>query len=109
MVPGFQQVNVPDNGGDAILVTAPRLKVRRQVRRASKRAHFRRVGDQVRVAHADFLVVFVRVHGDQLDVHVAELDVRIVVVDVLHDGRAVRGCRPSRGGHHVVIAPLVVP
>ena len=109
MVPGFQQVNVPDDGGDAVLIAAASLEVRSQVRGVTERGHLRGVGDQICVADADFLVVFVRVHGDQLDIHVAQLDVRVVVVDVLNDGCTVRGCGPPRGGHHVVVAPLVVP
>ena len=75
----------------------------------TERVHLRGVGDQICVADADFLVVFVRVHGDQLDIHIAQLDVRVVVVDVLNDGCTVRRCGPPRGGHHVVVAPLVVP
>ena len=39
MVPGFQQVDVPDDGGDAVLVAAASLEVRSQVRGVTERVH----------------------------------------------------------------------
>ena len=109
MVTSFEHVDVADDRGDAVLVAAASFEVGGQVRGVPEGAHLRGVRDEVRVAHTGPLVIFGGVSGDDLNIHVAQRDVGVVVVDVLHDRRAVRALRPLRGRHHVVVDPLVVP
>ena len=109
MVTGLEHVDVADDRGDAVLVAPASLEVGGQVGGVPEGAHLRGVRDEVRVAHTGSLVILGGVGGDDLNVHVAQCDVGVIVVDVLHDRCAVRALRPPCGGHHVVVAPLVVP
>ncbi len=89
----------------AVLIAAASLEVRSQVLPWSDR----RTRSPSRCRQSDLrlrtptLVVFVGSTGISWT-SIAQLDVRAVVVDVLNDGAPLRGSRPPRGGHHVVVA-----
>ena len=105
----LEQVDMPNDRRDAVLVTATGLEVGGQVGGITECAHLRGICDEVCIANAGLLVVFSRIRGDNLDIHITQCDVSVVVVDVLHDRRAICALSPSRGRHHVVVDPLVVP
>ena len=109
MVTGLEQVDMPDDQCNAVLVTATRLEVGGQVGGMPKCTHLRGICDEVCVANAGLLIALFGIRGDNLDIHIAQRDVSVVVVDVLHDRRAIRTVSPSRGRHHVVVDPLVIP
>ena len=109
MVTSLEHVDMPNNRCDAVLVTTTGLEVGGQVGGMPECTHLRGICDEVCIANAGLLVVFSRIRGDNLDIHIAQRDVSVVVLDVLYDRRAVRALSPSRGRHHVVVDPLVVP
>ena len=109
MVTGLEHVDVPNNRSNTVLVTTTSLQVGGQVGGMPEGTHLRGICDEVRIAHAGLLVVFSRIRGDDLNIHITQRDVGVVVLDVLHDRGSVRTLSPSRGRHHVVVDPLVVP
>ena len=109
MVTGLEHVDVPNNRSNTVLVTTTSLQVGGQIGGMPEGTHLRGICDEVRIAHAGLLVVFSRIRGDDLNIHITQGDVGVVVLDVLHDRGSVRALSPSRGRHHVVVDPLVVP
>ena len=109
MVTGLEHVDMPNDRCDAVLVATVSLEVGGQVGGMPECTHLRGICDEVCIANTGLLVVFGRIRGDNLDIHITQRDVSVVVVDVLHDRRAIRALSPSRGHHHVVVDPLVVP
>ena len=65
--------------------------------------------EQVRIANGMTLIGLLGIKGNELNVHVTELHVRVVVPYVLDDLRAVAALCPGGGGNHAVIDPLIVP
>ena len=112
----LEQVDLADSLSNARLeavVLAPvRLgvhEVGREEGATPEGAHLRTPPHEVRIGRALHLVGFLGIEGDELDVHVTQLDVGVVAVDLLHELGSVGLLCPLCGVHHIVVDPLVVP
>ena len=112
----LKHVDLADNLSNARLeavVLAPVClgvhEVGREEGAAPEGTHLRAPPHEVRIGGPLDLVRLLGVEGDQLDVHVTQLDVGVVAVDLLHELGSVGLLRPLSSIHHVVVDPLVVP
>ena len=115
VVTGLKQVDVTHCAGNTPLEAVVRHpvglgvhQVRGQERAAPESADLRTPPHEVRVRGPFLLVILFGVEGDDLDVHVTQLHVRVIAVGVLNELRSVGIVRPLRGVDHVVVDPLVV-
>ena len=85
MMASLEHVDVANNRGEAIFITAACFEIGGQIGGTPERAHLGRIRDEVCVAHPCLLVVFSGIRGENLDIHITQRDVSVVVMDVLHD------------------------
>ena len=116
VVAGLKQVDVANGAGNAPLEAVVRHpvglgvhQVRGQERAVPVGADLRAPPHEVRVRGSLLLVILFGVEGDDLDIHVTQLHVRVIAVGVLDELRSVGIVRPLRGVDHVVVDPLVIP
>ena len=109
MVPRLEHVNMPNDGRYPILEVPLDFEVSGEECAVPEGGDNAPPAEQVRIANGVTLIGLLGIKGNELDVHVAELHVRVVVPYMLDELRAVAALRPGGGGNHAVIDPLVVP
>ena len=100
----FEHVDATNGPSDSLFKTVVRCpvslgihEIRRKESTAPKGAHLRAPAHEVCVGRPLDFVGFLGVEGDQLNVHVTELDVGVVPVDLLNELGAVGLLRPLGG------------
>ena len=108
-MPRLEHVNMPNDGRYPILEVPLDFEVGGEECAVPVGRDDAPPAEQVRIANGVTLIGLLGIKGNELNVHVAELHVRVVVPYVLDELRAVAALCPGGGGNHAVIDPLVVP
>jgi len=108
-MPRLEHVNVPNDGRYPILEVPLDFEVSGEECAVPEGRDDTPPAEQVRIANGVALIGLLGIKGNELNVHVTKLHVRVVVPYVLDELRAVAALRPGRGGNHAVIDPLIVP
>ena len=108
-MPRLEHVNVPNDGRYPILEVPLDFEVSGEECAVPEGRDDTPPAEQVRIANGMTPIGLLGIKGNELNVHVTKLHVRVVVPYVLDELRAVAALRPGRGGNHAVIDPLIVP